>query len=50
VTAFQVAITLGSVVGGAIVDAHPVETVLLVSAGFALVSGLGFSLLRAPRG
>jgi DHA1 family purine ribonucleoside efflux pump-like MFS transporter len=49
VTAFQVAITLGSAVGGAIVDAHPVRTVLLVSAAFALASGIGFSLLRAPR-
>jgi predicted MFS family arabinose efflux permease len=50
VTAFQVAITLGSIVGGAIVDAHPVQTALLVSAAFAAASGAGFFALRgAPR-
>lgn len=49
VTAFQVAIAFGSVVGGAMVDAYPVQAVLLVSAAFTLASGLGFALLRAPR-
>lgn len=50
VTAFQVAITLGSAVGGVIVDGYPVEATLLVGAAFAIVSGIGFSVLRAPRG
>jgi len=50
VTAFQVAITLGSAVGGALVDGYPVQATLLVGAAFAIVSGLGFSALRAPRG
>jgi predicted MFS family arabinose efflux permease len=50
VTAFQVAITLGSAVGGAIVDGHPVQATLLVGAAFAIMSGLGFAVLRAPRG
>lgn len=50
VTAFQVAITLGAAVGGAIVDAHPVQSVLLVGVAFTVASGVGFSVLRAPRG
>jgi len=48
VTAFQAAITLGSAIGGAIVDGSSVQTVLLVSAAAALASGLGFALLRTP--
>ena len=50
VTAFQTAITLGAVVGGAIVDTHQVQTTLLLGAAFAAASGLGFALLRTPRG
>lgn len=50
VTAFQTAITLGAVVGGAIVDTHHVQTTLLLGAAFAAASGVGFALLRTPRG
>lgn len=50
VTAFQVAITLGSAVGGAIVEACQIQVALLVGAAAAATSGLGFGLLRTPRG
>ncbi|NYE68919.1 MFS transporter [Microlunatus parietis] len=49
VTAFQVAITLGSAVGGAVLDRSSVGVVLLVGAGLALASGIGFLLLRSAR-
>jgi DHA1 family purine ribonucleoside efflux pump-like MFS transporter len=49
-TAFQVAITLGAAVGGEIVDTYRVSVALLVGASAATVSGLGFALLRLPRG
>lgn len=50
VLAFQLAITLGAAVGGAIVDSYDVQTALLVGAVGAAASGLGFTLLRVPRG
>jgi predicted MFS family arabinose efflux permease len=49
VTAFQTAITLAAVVGGAIVDSHDVQMALLVGAASAVASGAGFALLRIPR-
>lgn len=50
VTAFQVAITLGSASGGVLLDAHGVTSALLLGAAFALASGVLFASLRAPRG
>ncbi|WP_352231332.1 MFS transporter [Actinomadura sp. NBRC 104412] len=50
VTAFQVAITLGSASGGALLDGHGLRTAFVVGAAFALTSGALFSALRAPRG
>jgi DHA1 family purine ribonucleoside efflux pump-like MFS transporter len=49
VTAFQVAITLGASVGGALLDAHGVRVPLVVGAASALAAGLGFGLLRVRR-
>jgi DHA1 family purine ribonucleoside efflux pump-like MFS transporter len=49
VTAFQVAITVGSSVGGALLDAHGVRVPLVLGAASALAAGLGFGLLRVPR-
>lgn len=49
VTAFQVAITLGSAVGGVLLDRSSVGVVLLVGAGLAFASGIGFVLLRSAR-
>jgi DHA1 family purine ribonucleoside efflux pump-like MFS transporter len=49
VTAFQSAITLAAVVGGALVDAYDVQVALLVGAASAVASGIGFALLRVPR-
>jgi len=49
VTAFQVAITAGSVVGGALLDRHGVESLLLVGAAAAVAAGLGWAALRVPR-
>lgn len=48
VTAFQVAITAGSAVGGALLDGYGVGTPLVVGAVAALAAGLGFGLLRIP--
>jgi DHA1 family purine ribonucleoside efflux pump-like MFS transporter len=48
VAAFQVAITVGSAAGGAIVNDHGITTALVVGAVFAAVSGVGFAVLRAP--
>lgn len=50
VTAFQVAITLGSASGGVLLDAHGVTAALLLGAATALVSGVVFAALRVPRG
>ncbi|MEE4544473.1 MFS transporter [Streptomyces sp. V4-01] len=49
VTAFQVAITAGSAVGGALVDASGVRAALCVGAVAALAAGAGFGALRGPR-
>jgi DHA1 family purine ribonucleoside efflux pump-like MFS transporter len=49
VTAFQVAITLGAAVGGAIVDGYDVHRALLVGAICATASGAGFAALRLTR-
>lgn len=49
VTAFQVAIAVGSASGGALLDARGVTTAILVGAGAAVVAGLGFATLRLPR-
>jgi predicted MFS family arabinose efflux permease len=49
VTAFQVAITIGAVVGGAVVDAYDVQVALLLGAACAVASGLVFAVLRVPR-
>jgi predicted MFS family arabinose efflux permease len=49
VTAFQVAITAGSAIGGAVVDAGGVRAALFVGAGAALAAGFGFGALRGPR-
>ncbi|ROO85755.1 DHA1 family purine ribonucleoside efflux pump-like MFS transporter [Actinocorallia herbida] len=50
VTAFQVAITLGSASGGVLLDAHGVTAALVLGAVAAVASGLLFALLRVPRG
>ncbi|GAA2723078.1 MFS transporter [Actinocorallia aurantiaca] len=50
VTAFQVAITLGSASGGVLLDAYGVTSALLLGAASAVVAGLGFAMLRVPRG
>ncbi|WP_202868434.1 MFS transporter [Kribbella sindirgiensis] len=48
VTAFQTAITIGSAVGGAFVDGHGVAATLVLGAACAVVSGIGFAVLRNP--
>lgn len=49
VTAFQVAITLGSAAGGALLDGYGVHAPLLVGAAAACAAGLGWAGLRIPR-
>ena len=49
VTAFQVAITVGSALGGALLDGYGVRPLLLVGAGTAVAAGLGWAFLRIPR-
>lgn len=49
VTAFQVAITVGSAAGGVLVDGHGVTAALMSGAVVAVLSGIGFAVLRAPR-
>ncbi|HYH30419.1 MAG TPA: MFS transporter [Pseudonocardia sp.] len=49
VTAFQVAITLGAALGGALVDARGVGTALVAGTVFAAAGAIGFGLLRVPR-
>jgi predicted MFS family arabinose efflux permease len=49
VTAFQVAITVGSALGGALLDGYGVRSLLLVGAGAAVAAGLGWAFLRIPR-
>ncbi|WP_292651439.1 MFS transporter [Nocardioides sp.] len=50
VTAFQVAITLGAALGGAVLDQYGVGRVLLIGAVAAAVAAAGFGALRVPRG
>jgi predicted MFS family arabinose efflux permease len=49
VTAFQVAITVGAALGGALLDGHGVQSLLLVGAGAAVTAGIGWAVLRVPR-
>jgi DHA1 family purine ribonucleoside efflux pump-like MFS transporter len=49
VTSFQVAITVGSALGGALLDGYGVRSLLLVGAGAAVAAGLGWAFLRIPR-
>lgn len=49
VTAFQVSITAGSAVGGAVVDGGGVRAALLVGAVAALAAGAGFAALHGRR-
>ncbi|NUS13339.1 MAG: MFS transporter [Streptomyces sp.] len=49
VMAFQVAITAGSAVGGAVVDSSGIRAAMLVGAVAALAGSAGFWALRAPR-
>lgn len=51
VTAFQVAIMSGSVVGGVLVDQQGPPAIMAVGAGAAVLAALGFACLRiVPRG
>lgn len=50
VTAFQLAITLGSAAGGALLDAHGVATAYGVGTAFALTAAVVFAAARVPRG
>ncbi|UYM03543.1 MFS transporter [Solicola gregarius] len=49
VTAFQVAITVGSALGGALLDGFGIRTPLFVGAVAAAAAGLVWALLRVPR-
>lgn len=48
VTAFQVAITLGSAIGGTLLDENGVQAPLLIGGAAAVAAGLGFAALRIP--
>lgn len=48
VMAFQVAITAGAALGGALLDGYGVTTVLVVGALAAVVAGAGFGAVPAP--
>ncbi|MFT4085322.1 MAG: MFS transporter [Nocardioides sp.] len=50
VTAFQVAITLGSAVGGALLDSRGLASAFLVGAVAAGLAGIGFAALPSRRG
>ncbi|MER7607717.1 MFS transporter [Nocardioides sp. NPDC127503] len=50
VTAFQIAITLGAALGGAILDQYGVGRVLLIGAIGAAIAAVGFGAVRVPRG
>ncbi|GAA0952070.1 MFS transporter [Actinocorallia libanotica] len=50
VTAFQVAITLGSASGGVLLDAYGVTSAILLGAVSAVAAGAVFAALRIPRG
>lgn len=49
VTAFQVAITLGSATGGALLDGYGIQLPLLTGATTAAAAGLVWALTRIPR-
>src|SRR5690606_25321225 len=49
VTAFQVAITLGSGAGGALLDGAGIRAPLLLGAATATVAGLIWAVIRVPR-
>lgn len=49
VTAFQIAITAGSSLGGVLLDGHGVRPLMLVGAAAAVAAGLGWAFLRVPR-
>lgn len=49
VTAFQLAITLGSAAGGVLVDGYGVTSALVAGAVFAAAAGAVFSSMRVPR-
>ncbi|MEU4362678.1 MFS transporter [Promicromonospora sp. NPDC023987] len=49
VTAFQIAITVGAALGGALLDGHGVRLLLVVGAVSAVAAGLGWTFLRTPR-
>jgi predicted MFS family arabinose efflux permease len=48
VTAFQMAIALGSALGGALLDTHGVTAAFLLGTAFAVAAGLVFAVLRVP--
>ncbi|WP_406023551.1 MFS transporter [Nocardioides sp. NBC_00850] len=50
VTAFQIAITLGAALGGAVLDEYGVGRVLLIGAIGAVIAAAGFGAVRVPRG
>ncbi|MBO0841915.1 MAG: MFS transporter [Nocardioides sp.] len=50
VMAFQVAITVGSATGGALLDRYGTDVVLVVGAVAAAAAGIGFGAVRAPSG
>ncbi|MDQ4113343.1 MAG: MFS transporter [Actinomycetota bacterium] len=50
VTAFQIAITLGAALGGAVLDEYGVGRVLLIGAVGAAIAAAGFGAVRVPRG
>ncbi|MCP2263216.1 MFS transporter [Promicromonospora thailandica] len=49
VTAFQVAITAGSALGGVLLDGYGVRPLLVIGAGAAVAAGLGWAFVRLPR-
>lgn len=49
VTAFQIAITVGSALGGTLLDGHGIRLLLVVGAVSAVAAGLGWAVQRAPR-
>ncbi|GGR50805.1 MFS transporter [Nocardioides luteus] len=49
VTAFQVAITIGAALGGAVLDQYGIGHVLVIGAGAAVVAAAGFAAIRLPR-
>lgn len=48
VMAFQLAITIGAVIGGVLLDSYGVSTALIVGAVVAIAASVGFAALPAP--